>query len=169
MFEKKKNERIAEEVERLEKERLDRFRKDKLRSEKSCVIKHNEEVASMEHPWNRKKRKNRDKDLEMAQRNKRRKVDKMAGYSIQERDTIIDDLVTWRTWATKSCEKAGNFVKFKKALQYDRERVLRRMECLGMEKIMMDVASWWRGKPGFSAEQQQPPVGWKMEEYEKEN
>ena len=81
----------------------------------------------------------------MAQRNKRIKVapvDRMAGYCIQERDDILDDLVTWRTWAAKSCEKAGNFLNFKKALQYDREHVLRQMECLGMETILMDLAAW---------------------------
>ena len=56
------------------------------------------------------------------------------------RDMVEDvDLGTWLEGMEKSCLSAG---KLRSALNYDKQRVLRRMETLDLDNILTDIQPW---------------------------
>ena len=63
----------------------------------------------------------------------------MADYQMN----ILDDLSTWQRWAVQDCLRAGKLEHLRRHLEFDKRRMLNRMECLDKDKIMVDIAAIW--------------------------
>jgi hypothetical protein len=134
MFEKKKKENIEAEVERLDKEMMEKFRKEKTGKKTS---------RDMEIPKTKKKRRLLDEDH--VQRKRRRIIpDRLKDPDPVDGREILDDWTAWWDWLTEHCSRTSRFSDFRRFLEFDRARVLRRMECLEVEVIIADMSVWWK-------------------------
>jgi hypothetical protein len=49
------------------------------------------------------------------------------------------NLKTWYGWAEQDCLKAGRIRKFREYLNFDSERMVRRMDCIQPNRILEDI------------------------------
>ena len=98
--------------------------------------------------WTNKKRRMLDEDN--AQR-KRRKIIPDGGLvegllkpDLMDGGEILDDWTAWWDWVTEYCSIIGRLSNFRVFLEFDKARVLRRMECLEVDVIIADMSVWWK-------------------------
>jgi hypothetical protein len=156
IFEKKKKEKIEAEVERLEKEMMEKFRKEKTGKKTSSDMNMTKQVAvTNTSVWTKKKRRLLDEDH--VQRKRRRiipdggKIDNVEwlveGWrkpDPMDGEEFLDDWTAWWDWVTEDCSIISRLSDFRRFLEFDKARVLRRMECLEVDVIIADVSVWWK-------------------------
>ena len=93
--------------------------------------------------WNKKKRRLLDENH--VQRKRRRIIpDRLKEPDQVDRRDILDYWSAWWDWVTEHCSRTSRFSDFRRFLEFDRARVLRRMECLEVDVIIADMSVWWK-------------------------
>jgi hypothetical protein len=92
--------------------------------------------------WNKKKRRLLDENH--VQRKRRRIIpDRLKEPDQVDGREILDDWAAWWDWVTGHFRRTSRLSDFRRFLEFDRARVLRRMECLEVEATMADMSVWW--------------------------
>jgi hypothetical protein len=133
-LERKKRERNEELEEVEEMKKLEAFRTEKRknlparRKEVQGQAENNQPDGRSILDALKKKRRN---DLELESRSKRRRLE-------TGNDEV--DIGLFLKTAEERCLRAGQLSNY---LRLDKLRMLRRMECLGMDRILADLPAWW--------------------------